>query len=67
MISVPRWLGKWLCCVERSLNLLMAYRTSFVNVYYKNNIAQRFTMMNLYMAFGGTNWGYLSTPVVYTS
>lgn len=41
--------------------------TSFVNVYYKNNIAQRFTMMNLYMAFGGTNWGYLLTPVVYTS
>ncbi|KAF8467613.1 glycoside hydrolase superfamily [Kalaharituber pfeilii] len=41
--------------------------TSFVNVYYKNNIAQRFTMMNFYMAFGGTNWGYLLTPVVYTS
>ncbi|KAF8422540.1 extracellular beta-galactosidase [Tirmania nivea] len=41
--------------------------TSFVNVYYKNNIAQRFTMMNIYMAFGGTNWGYLLTPVVYTS
>ncbi|KAI5810302.1 glycoside hydrolase superfamily [Peziza echinospora] len=41
--------------------------TNFVNVYYKNNIAQRFTMMSFYMAFGGTNWGYLLTPCVYTS
>lgn len=23
--------------------------------------------MNLYMAYGGTNWGNLAAPVVYTS
>ncbi|KAI9732382.1 MAG: hypothetical protein M1834_001590 [Cirrosporium novae-zelandiae] len=39
----------------------------FIDVYYKNNIAQRLTLINLYMAFGGTNWGHLAAPVVYTS
>lgn len=40
---------------------------AFADVYYKNNIGQRATLMNLYMAFGGTNWGNLGAPVVYTS
>jgi hypothetical protein len=31
---------------------------AFADVYYKNNIGQRGTMQNLYMAFGGTNWGH---------
>lgn len=39
----------------------------FADVYYKNNIGQRVTMMNLYMAWGGTNWGHSAAPVVYTS
>lgn len=39
----------------------------FADVYYKNNIGSRVTMQNLYMAFGGTNWGHSATPVVYTS
>lgn len=33
---------------------------AFADVYYKNNIGQRVTVQNLYMAFGGTNWGYAS-------
>ncbi|KAK4545553.1 hypothetical protein LTR36_002903 [Oleoguttula mirabilis] len=40
---------------------------AFADVYFKNNIGQRITLMSLYMAFGGTNWGNLAAPVVYTS
>ncbi|KAH6681709.1 putative beta-galactosidase C, partial [Halenospora varia] len=39
----------------------------FADVYYKNNIGQRTTILNLYMAWGGTNWGHSAAPVVYTS
>ncbi len=31
---------------------------AFADIYYKNNIGQRITMQNLYMAWGGTNWGH---------
>ncbi|KAF2436604.1 putative beta-galactosidase [Tothia fuscella] len=37
------------------------------DVYYKNNIGQRVTLLSLYMAYGGTNWGHSAAPVVYTS
>ncbi|KAJ8059632.1 hypothetical protein OCU04_011284 [Sclerotinia nivalis] len=40
---------------------------AFPDVYYKNNIGQRTTLMSLYMAWGGTNWGHSAAPVVYTS
>lgn len=36
----------------------------FADVYYKGVIAQRVTLLNLYMAFGGTNWGHSAAPVV---
>lgn len=39
----------------------------FENVYYKNNIAQGVTMQSSYMGVGGTNWGWLPYPGVYTS
>lgn len=39
----------------------------FADVYYKNNVGQQVTLLNLYMAFGGTNWGNLAAPVVYAS
>lgn len=39
----------------------------FADVYYKNIIGQRVTLQNLYMLYGGTNWGHLAAPVVYTS
>ncbi|KAF2110271.1 glycoside hydrolase superfamily [Lophiotrema nucula] len=39
----------------------------FSDVYYKSVVAQRVVMLNLYMAFGGTNWGHSAAPVVYTS
>jgi beta-galactosidase len=39
----------------------------FENVYYKNNIAQGATMQSNYMGVGGTNWGWLPSPGLYTS
>ena len=39
----------------------------FENVYYKNNVAQGVTMQSNYMGVGGTNWGWLPDPGVYTS
>jgi hypothetical protein len=37
---------------------------AFADVYYKNNIGQRVTMLSLYMAYGGTNPGHSAAPVV---
>jgi beta-galactosidase len=40
----------------------------FENVFYKNNIAAGATLQNIYMAYGGTSWGWLADPAqVYTS
>ncbi|KAK7545840.1 glycoside hydrolase superfamily [Phyllosticta citricarpa] len=39
----------------------------YPDVFYKNNIANRVTLFNMYMTFGGTNWGHSAAPVVYTS
>ncbi|KAK0636102.1 glycoside hydrolase superfamily [Bombardia bombarda] len=39
----------------------------FVNFYYRDNIAQRVTILNLYMIYGGTNWGWLAAPFVGSS
>ncbi len=33
----------------------------------KSMLGQGFTLINRYMFYGGTNWGYLSNPEVYTS
>ncbi|GJE91462.1 glycoside hydrolase family 35 protein [Phanerochaete sordida] len=39
----------------------------FANLLYKNNYAAQTTFQNLYMVYGGTNWGNLAEPTVYTS
>ncbi|KAH0343075.1 putative beta galactosidase, partial [Aureobasidium melanogenum] len=39
----------------------------WVNVFYRNNIAQKVTAHNMYMLYGGTNWGGLAFPLVGTS
>ncbi|HEY2671626.1 MAG TPA: beta-galactosidase [Rugosimonospora sp.] len=39
----------------------------YERVFYDTNIANRLTMQNFYMTFGGTSWGWLPAPVVYTS
>ena len=37
-------------------------------MFYANNIENQFTAQNLYMTYGGTNWGWQADPnVVYTS
>ncbi|WP_344315303.1 beta-galactosidase [Fodinicola feengrottensis] len=39
----------------------------FEKVYYDNNIAAGSTMMNFYMTYGGTSWGFLPCTCVYSS
>ncbi|KAI1778006.1 glycoside hydrolase family 35 protein [Hypoxylon cercidicola] len=39
----------------------------FERVFYKNNYAVGVTIFNLYMIYGGTNWGNLGHPGGYTS
>ncbi|PSS38122.1 hypothetical protein PHLCEN_2v29 [Hermanssonia centrifuga] len=39
----------------------------FANVFYKSNVAFGSTAMSFYMIFGGTNWGNIAYPGVYTS
>ena len=43
------------------------FGVDFVNFYYRDNIAQRVTILNLYMIYGGTNWGWLAAPFVGSS
>ncbi|GAB3892264.1 beta-galactosidase [Kibdelosporangium lantanae] len=39
----------------------------YERVFYGTNIANRLTVQNFYMTFGGTSWGWLPAPVVYSS
>jgi len=39
----------------------------FENVFYKSLIGQGATMLSYYMTYGGTNWGWLPFPGVYSS
>ncbi|KAI5921866.1 beta-galactosidase precursor [Camillea tinctor] len=39
----------------------------FARVFFKNNIAAGATIHNIYMLFGGTNWGNIGHPGGYTS
>ncbi|KAJ7863079.1 glycoside hydrolase family 35 protein [Mycena olivaceomarginata] len=41
--------------------------TNFVSMYYRHLAAERVTAANLYMLFGGQNWGGLATNLVSTS
>ena len=36
-------------------------------MFYGTNLINRITIHNIYMIFGGTSWGWLAGPVVYTS
>jgi len=41
---------------------------TFERMFYDNNIENQFTVHNIYMTYGGTNWGWQADPnVVYTS
>ncbi|KAF8167047.1 glycoside hydrolase family 35 protein [Mycena galopus ATCC 62051] len=39
----------------------------FANVYYKNNYASGAGIQNLYMTYGGTNWGNMHCTTIYSS
>jgi beta-galactosidase GanA len=39
----------------------------YERVFYDTNIANRLTIQNFYMTFGGTSWGWEPAPVVFTS
>lgn len=39
----------------------------YEDVFYKENYAQTATILNIYMLYGGTNWGQTLEPTVYTS
>ena len=39
----------------------------FENVFYKSNLSQGTTLQSNYMAVGGTNWGWLPAPFMYSS
>ncbi|MES2898205.1 MAG: beta-galactosidase [Pseudomonadota bacterium] len=41
--------------------------TGYQRVFYGTNLINRITIHNVYMTFGGTSWGWLAGPVVYTS
>ncbi|KAJ4176797.1 hypothetical protein NW755_014223 [Fusarium falciforme] len=40
---------------------------SWVNLFFRHNLAQKVTAVNIYMVYGGTNWGNIGFPEVGTS
>ncbi|MFM0644220.1 beta-galactosidase [Paraburkholderia bryophila] len=41
--------------------------SNFERLFYGSNIANRIAIQNIYMAFGGTSWGWLPSTGLYTS
>ncbi|MYM36317.1 cellulase family glycosylhydrolase [Duganella sp. FT94W] len=52
--------GTYRCTAERQ-------GSGYQRVFYGTNLINRITIHNIYMTFGGTSWGWLGGPVVYTS
>jgi hypothetical protein len=52
--------GTYACTAERQ-------GKGYQRVFYGTNLINRITIHNVYMAFGGTSWGWLPGPIVYTS
>ncbi|MET0981561.1 MAG: beta-galactosidase [Telluria sp.] len=52
--------GTYDCTAERQ-------GKGYQRVFYGTNLINRLTIHNVYMVFGGTSWGWLPGPVVYTS
>ncbi|ORY52621.1 hypothetical protein BCR33DRAFT_711885 [Rhizoclosmatium globosum] len=49
------------------LNFKAFYGEDYTRLMYDSSFAQGVTMINYYMGYGGTNWGTLGDPDVYTS
>ncbi len=52
--------GTYGCTAERQ-------GKGYQRVFYGTNLINRITIHNIYMAYGGTSWGWLPGPIVYTS
>jgi beta-galactosidase GanA len=52
--------GTYGCTAERQ-------GKGYQRVVYGTNLVNRITIHNIYMTFGGTSWGWLPGPIVYTS
>lgn len=39
----------------------------WANMFYRHNLAQKVSAVNIYMLYGGTNWGNIGFPEVGTS
>jgi beta-galactosidase GanA len=48
-------------------NCYLMTNSDFENVFYKSNFADGVTIQSNYMTVGGTNWGWLPAPFMYTS
>ncbi|KAJ7162583.1 glycoside hydrolase family 35 protein [Mycena crocata] len=48
-------------------NSVRGSRNAVLAVFYKNEFAMSTTLLNFYMIFGGTDWGGIAHPGVYTS
>ncbi|PYH97917.1 beta-galactosidase extracellular [Aspergillus ellipticus CBS 707.79] len=59
--SYDPWGGPGFAACAELLN------NEFERVFYKNDFSFQIAIMNLYMIFGGTNWGNLGYPNGYTS
>ncbi|KAF8601278.1 glycoside hydrolase family 35 protein [Ceratobasidium sp. AG-I] len=59
--SLDNWQGQGTAACYEMVN------EQFASVFYKNNYASGIAIQSLYMTYGGTNWGNLATPIVYTS
>ena len=55
------WGGKGYSTIAQSKN------SNYENIVYNHVVSQGATMMSIYMTYGGTNWGYLPFPGVYSS
>ncbi|OAL51706.1 putative beta-galactosidase [Pyrenochaeta sp. DS3sAY3a] len=58
--SYNPWNGPTGGCIEN-----MA--APWVNLFFRHNLAQKVSAVNIYMAYGGTNWGNIGYPNVGTS
>jgi beta-galactosidase GanA len=52
--------GTYACTAQRQ-------GKGYQRVFYGTNLINRITIHSVYMAFGGTSWGWLPGPIVYTS
>ncbi|MEV4347020.1 beta-galactosidase [Actinoplanes sp. NPDC049596] len=53
--------GAYECLAEKGAG------PGYEKVFYGTNIANGLSIQNFYMTYGGTSWGWLPSPIVYTS